>query len=71
VGGKQIAPILGWGNMWGNFGAALQPQIIAYVNGWDTNRDYHEAFLMSAGAFALAGLLSLGINAARPIVRDK
>jgi MFS family permease len=71
VGGKQIAPILGWGNMWGNFGAALQPQIIAYVNQWDTNRDYHEAFLVSAGAFALAGLLALGINAARPIVREK
>lgn len=71
VGGKQIAPILGWGNMWGNFGAALQPQIIAYVNQWDTNRDYHEAFLMSAGAFALAGLLALGINASRPIVREK
>lgn len=71
VGGKQIAPILGWGNMWGNFGAALQPQIIAFVNRWDTNRDYHEAFLVSAGSFALAGLLALGINAARPIVQEE
>jgi MFS family permease len=71
VGGQQIAPILGWANMWGNFGAALQPQIISLVNQqWDTNGDYHEAFLVSAGAFALAGLLSLGINAARPVVKE-
>lgn len=71
VGGKQIAPILGWGNMWGNFGAALQPQIIAFVNRWDTNGDYHEAFLISAAAFALAGVMALGINAARPIVAEE
>jgi len=69
VGGRQVAPIMGWANMWGNFGAALQPAIILAVNYYlDDNGDYHEAFLASAGAFAVAGVLSLGINAAKPVV---
>lgn len=71
VGGKQVAPIMGWANMWGNFGAALQPTLLFYVNqNFDTNKDWHEAFLVSAGAFALSGLLSLGINAAKPVVKE-
>ena len=72
VGGRQVAPILGWANMWGNFGAALQPRLILLVTNdrFDTNGDYHEAFYLSAGAFALAGLLSFGINAAKPVVPE-
>ncbi len=70
VGGRQVAPILGWANMWGNFGAALQPLFIGYVlKYWDTG-NFHAAFLFSAGALALGGVRALGINAARPVSLD-
>jgi MFS family permease len=72
VGGRQVAPILGWANMWGNFGAALQP----IINGWivlhlDTNQDWQESLLSCSLAFGLAGILSLGINAARPVAQNE
>jgi MFS family permease len=69
VGGRQIAPIFGWANMWGNFGAALQP----ILNGWilarfDTNGDWNESLIACACAFALAGVLAFGVNASKPVV---
>jgi MFS family permease len=70
VGGKQVAPIFGWANMCGNFGAALAPKILPWVNGrWDSNGDWQEALLVCAGAFLLSGVMALGINAAIPVVR--
>ncbi|MBU6303357.1 MAG: MFS transporter, partial [Verrucomicrobia bacterium] len=68
VGGRNVAPIFGWANMWGNFGAALQ----ATLSGWllttfDANGDQQELFIACAAAFALAGVLSLGINATRVV----
>jgi ACS family glucarate transporter-like MFS transporter len=66
VGGRHIASVLGWGNMWGNFGAALSPPLLNAVLGpdrWDL------LFLTCAGAFLVSGVCALGINAAVPIVR--
>jgi nitrate/nitrite transporter NarK len=69
VGGRHVAPIFGWANMCGNFGAALAPKLLPWVNaGWDRNGDWQEALLVCAGAFALSGLMALGINATRPVV---
>ena len=68
VGGKSVAPIFGWANMWGNFGAALQPMIAAYIlSQFDTNHDQKEVFMACAVAFTLAGVLSFGINASKPV----
>jgi MFS family permease len=68
VGGRNVAPIFGWANMWGNFGAALQ----ANLAGWllvtfDKNGDQHELFIACAVAFTLAGVLSFGINASKRV----
>lgn len=68
VGGRNVAPIFGWANMWGNFGAAIQ----ASVSGWvlltfDKNGDQNELFIACAIAFALAGVLSFGINASKKV----
>ena len=65
VGGKNVGSILGWGNMWGNFGAAASTPILAWVAGSPERWDY--AFMTCAGAFALSGVASLGINATIPI----
>jgi sugar phosphate permease len=68
VGGRHVGSVLGWGNMWGNFGAWLSPVLLAVVVqeiGWDA------MFLTCAGAFLVAGISSLGINASRPVVPDE
>lgn len=68
VGGKQVGAVFGWANMWGNLGAAAA---IAYLpnilTAWDTNHDWHEAFIVGAIGFILAGLAGLGLRPDRQI----
>jgi len=71
VGGRHVAPLFGWANMWGNFGAALQPM----VNGWvlatfDTGHDWRPSFVACAVAFSLAGVFALGIDAGKAVERS-
>ena len=68
VGGRNTAAVFGWGNMWGNFGAATTPILVPIVlKQWDTNGDWHEAFLLFSLGYLIAGLAALGINANRKI----
>src|SRR5262249_21124526 len=68
VGGRNVAPIFGWANMWGNFGAALQANLSVWLlASFDPGHDQHILFVAGAVAFTLAGILSLGINAARQV----
>jgi ACS family glucarate transporter-like MFS transporter len=65
VGGKYVGAVLGWGNMWGNFGAAVSPLVLGWVirvHGWDAT------FLLCAAAFVLAGIAALGVDARSPIL---
>src|SRR5690606_23905514 len=68
VGGRYVGSVLGWGNMWGNLGAAVTPPFLIWIIGPSENWNY--AFLACAGAFLLSGLFSLGINATIPIVKE-
>lgn len=68
AGGKHVGTVLGWGNMWGNLGAALSPVILNEViqrYGWP------EMFLVCAAAFLFSGLAALGIDATIPIIPDE
>lgn len=68
VGGRNTAAVFGWGNMWGNLGAATTPLLVPVVlERWDTNGDWHEAFLLFAGGYVIAALSALGINANRRV----
>ncbi len=68
VGGKHASAVFGWANMWGNFGAAMTPALIPWVlKTWDSNGDWHEAFLLCAAGFVIAGVAALGIKADKPI----
>ena len=68
VGGRNVAPIFGWANMWGNFGAALQANLSVWLLAHlDPAHDQRILFVAGACAFTLAGVLSLGINAARQV----
>lgn len=68
VGGRRVGAVLGWGNMFGNIGAAVGPGLLTWVNlTFDTNQDWREAFMLMAASFTVAGVAALGIDAARPI----
>jgi MFS family permease len=71
ISGKYQAQLFGWGNMWGNFGAAIQPVLFtAVIATYDANGDYHEGVWLCAGAFVLAGVFALFVNAEKPVTRE-
>jgi MFS family permease len=71
ISGKHQAQLFGWSNMWGNFGAALMPVLFRYVLlTSDINADFHEGVWLCAGALILAGLLSIPLNAERPVIEE-
>jgi len=68
VGGRYVGSILGWGNMWGNLGAAVSPPIYDYFLGeTPAIADWNNMFLVCLGAFVIAGLCTLGVDATIPI----
>jgi len=68
VGGRYVASILGWGNMWGNFGMAASPLVLQGLVGSEGRWDY--AFLACAFAFFVSGVAALGVDARIPIMPD-
>ncbi len=69
VGGKHVGAILGWGNMWGNLGAAVAPHLYGAVLGKaPAIADWNAMFVVCAAMFVVSGLAALGINASVPIV---
>ena len=67
VGGKNVGAALGWGNMWGNLGAALSPVLLIAVKtaaGWDA------AFVVGGVAFVLAAVCGLLLDATKPVAQD-
>jgi nitrate/nitrite transporter NarK len=66
AGGRHVGSVLGWGNMCGNFGAALSPIVLEVVlNKW---RSWDAVFLTCAGAYLLAGVAAAGVDASVPII---
>jgi nitrate/nitrite transporter NarK len=66
VGGRHVGSILGWGNMWGNLGAAVSPLALNWIKGPEGRWDL--CFFACAAAFSISGLVSLGIDARIPVV---
>jgi nitrate/nitrite transporter NarK len=65
VGGRYTASVLGWANMWGNFGAAAATMLVGWLV--DRTESWNAVFLASAAAFCLSGLFASQINATQPI----
>lgn len=64
VGGKNVGAALGFGNMWGNLGAALSPVLLMAVKtafGWNV------VFVVGAAAFAAAAACGLMLDATKPV----
>ncbi len=65
VGGKHVGTVLGWGNMFGNLGAAISPIILGWVS---RTFDWNGMFLACAASAVLGGILALFIDATQPVV---
>lgn len=64
VGGKNVGTALGWGNMWGNLGAALSPVLLTEVQqegGWAA------AFALCACSYLFSATCGLLLDASKPI----
>lgn len=71
IGGRQVGSVLGWGNMWGNLGAAVSPLIYDYFLGENpTMRDWNMMFAVCAGAFLVSGVFGLLMDATKPLLKD-
>lgn len=69
ISGRHQAQLFGWANMWGNFGAGLQPMIVGYILiHYDKNNDYQEGLLFCAGALIASIVIAFFINADEPVV---
>jgi MFS family permease len=67
VSGRHAGSVLGWGNMWGNFGAALSPSILRWIfghYGWDM------MFVFCGLTCVVGGVCAFGIDASRPLVAE-
>jgi MFS family permease len=69
VGGKYAGSVLGWGNMWGNFGAVVGPALIGGIVGAGAN--WNTVFITCAAAFILSGVLALGMDVGQKIGSDE
>jgi nitrate/nitrite transporter NarK len=68
VAGKHVGSVLGWGNMWGNIGAAVSPLVLGWIVG---QAGWSFVFLACASAFLVAGVAAMGVDATVPVVREK
>ena len=77
VGGKHVGAVLGFGNMFGNLGAAAAAYVYLWSDQWfyydESTRSIgsmhgHEGTIHAAMAgFVVSGIAAIGINAAKPI----
>jgi nitrate/nitrite transporter NarK len=68
TGGRQAATVLGWANMWGNFGAGIGSILVGAMAarlGWDA------ALYTGAFAFLMCGITGVLANAAEPLFKSE
>jgi ACS family glucarate transporter-like MFS transporter len=64
MGNEHVASTMAWGNMWGNFGAALVAKVIPLLLASSVHRaGWDEVFWMCAGGLVLLGGCALQVDA--------
>lgn len=71
VGGRATAAAGGWGNMWGNFGASITGMLIPLLMKLGGTAGKEFVFFTLAGAFMLAGLVVLPMDATKKLMPDE
>jgi sugar phosphate permease len=59
-----VGAALGWGNMWGNIGAALSPIVLTQIRqqaGWNA------AFVVAGCVFLLGAICGFLLDATKPV----
>lgn len=69
AGGRFVGVVLGFGNMWGNIGAAVAPQCYGLCLRL-SHDDWNVAFAFCAISLTLSGIAALAIDATQPILTD-
>lgn len=68
AGGKYVGSVLGWGNMWGNLGAAFGPLLYNSLLGENpTVAEWNNLFWLGLIAFVFAGVATFGLDASKPV----
>jgi MFS transporter, ACS family, glucarate transporter len=68
IGGRQVGSVLGWGNMWGNLGAAVSPLIYDFFLGENPSLfEWNLMFTVCAGGFLFSGICGLLMDATKPL----
>lgn len=70
VGGRGTAAAGGWGNMWGNFGASAGAMLVPWLMKIGGGDGKFFVFYTLAGAFVLASLVVLPMDARKKLVPD-
>ena len=65
VGGKYVGSVLGFGNMFGNFGAAVSGPLLAYIS---IEYSWNFMFLVCAGVLCVSSAAGFMVDAGRPLV---
>lgn len=60
IAGKHVGSVLGWGNMWGNLGAAVAPSLMIGMIG--EAHHWNMAFITCAVAFLISGVAALFVD---------
>jgi len=64
VGGDYVGVVLGFGNMFGNFGAAVSPILVAGVQ---ESYSWNVMFITCGGFFIIAAIAAFFVDASKPI----
>jgi len=70
VGGRATAAAGGWGNMWGNFGASAGALLVPWLMKVGGGDGKLFVFFTLAGAFVLAALVVLPMDATKKLLAD-
>lgn len=72
VGGQYTASILGWGNMWGNIGAAVAPLIyIRLLGKTPTITNWNSVFTVCCMVFVVSGFCAMLLDATKPLTVER
>lgn len=71
VGGRSVGSVLGWGNMFGNLGAAAAPHIYLWADESLGATDMSGTLYAAMGGFIVSGIAAFGINSAKPLVPEE
>jgi nitrate/nitrite transporter NarK len=70
VGGRHVGSVMGWANMWGNFGAALAPLIFTKIQDEypkDPAAGWAMVFAVCAATQIVGAIAALGISSEQQI----